>query len=117
MSALRLTVRAVRYCSLLCVALQLRAWSLAGLPADQHSIENAVILTHSRRRPLMIDPQGQVTASQATLVDTRECVADCVSQACRFIKNFGKDTSNSPNGLDVVRQVISLLVLRDYQWT
>lgn len=32
---------------------------LAGLPADGFSIDNAIILSKSRRWPLMIDPQGQ----------------------------------------------------------
>jgi dynein heavy chain len=30
-----------------------------GLPFDNFSIENALILYNSRRWPLMIDPQGQ----------------------------------------------------------
>ena len=32
---------------------------LAGLPTDEFSIDNAIILAKSRRWPLMIDPQGQ----------------------------------------------------------
>lgn len=39
---------------------QLRAWGIAGLPSDTHSIENAIIMANSRRRPVCVDPQGQV---------------------------------------------------------
>ncbi|CAF5028300.1 unnamed protein product, partial [Rotaria magnacalcarata] len=37
----------------------IRAWNIAGLPSDSFSIENGIILSNSRRWPLMIDPQGQ----------------------------------------------------------
>ncbi len=40
--------------------LQMRSWTVAGLPADNHSIENGIIMAHSRRWPLLVDPQGQV---------------------------------------------------------
>lgn len=39
--------------------IKIRAWNLAGLPLDEFSTENALILFTSRRWPLMIDPQGQ----------------------------------------------------------
>lgn len=39
-------------------AMQIRAWSLCGLPFDNFSVENAIIVTNARRYPLMIDPQG-----------------------------------------------------------
>ena len=38
---------------------QTRAWTIAGLPTDAVSIENAIIMHKARRWPLMIDPQGQ----------------------------------------------------------
>ena len=63
---------------------QVRLWALAGLPTDNHSIENAIIMTNSRRWPLLVDPQGQ---------------------ANRFVKSMGKDSALAPNGIDVVRQV------------
>lgn len=35
----------------------IRQWSVAGLPNDNLSIENGIIMFKSRRWPLMIDPQ------------------------------------------------------------
>ncbi|KAJ3308630.1 Dynein heavy chain 3, axonemal [Boothiomyces sp. JEL0838] len=39
--------------------IQIRAWSLAGLPNDTFSRDNGIIATTARRWPLFIDPQGQ----------------------------------------------------------
>ncbi len=38
---------------------QIGEWALEGLPSDNHSIENAIMITRSTKWPLMIDPQGQ----------------------------------------------------------
>eukprot|EP00941_MAST-03F_sp_MAST-3F-sp1_P004511 g4511.t1 len=39
--------------------IQTQAWQICGLPADDFSTDNAVIVKNSQRWPLMIDPQGQ----------------------------------------------------------
>ncbi|RUS89800.1 hypothetical protein EGW08_002412, partial [Elysia chlorotica] len=38
---------------------KIRAWNIAGLPVDTFSVDNGIIVSKSRRWPLMIDPQGQ----------------------------------------------------------
>ena len=58
---------------------QVRAWSIAGLPSDSHSVENGIIMAKARRWPLLIDPQGQ---------------------ANQYIKNMGKEAEN---GMDILR--------------
>lgn len=39
--------------------MEIRSWSLCGLPSDNFSVENGIIVTNARRYPLMIDPQGE----------------------------------------------------------
>ena len=38
---------------------KIRSWQIAGLPKDNLSVENGIIVQYSRRWPLFIDPQGQ----------------------------------------------------------
>jgi len=38
---------------------KIRAWNIDGLPSDNFSVENAIIIQNSRRWPLFIDPQLQ----------------------------------------------------------
>lgn len=40
---------------------EIRQWNTDGLPRDNVSTENAVLVTRGRRWPLMIDPQEQVS--------------------------------------------------------
>ena len=40
-------------------AYEIRQWNSEGLPRDNVSTENAIMVTRSRRWPLMIDPQDQ----------------------------------------------------------
>jgi len=58
----------------------IRAWGIAGLPSDNLSVENGIIMFGSKRWPLMIDPQNQ---------------------ANKFIKNLGK--INPENQLEIVK--------------
>ncbi|XP_022247843.1 dynein heavy chain 7, axonemal-like [Limulus polyphemus] len=37
----------------------IRTWTIAGLPTDNFSIENGIMISNARRWPLLIDPQGQ----------------------------------------------------------
>ena len=41
---------------------ELREWKLQGLPPDQFSVENSLVVKHTRRWPLLTDPQGQASA-------------------------------------------------------
>ncbi|KAL3130871.1 hypothetical protein ABBQ38_000200 [Trebouxia sp. C0009 RCD-2024] len=43
----------------LATPMSIREWSLQGLPSDSVSMDNAILVTHGRRWPLMIDPQCQ----------------------------------------------------------
>ena len=38
---------------------KIREWTIDGLPNDSFSIDNAIVMSKSRRWPLIIDPQGQ----------------------------------------------------------
>lgn len=66
--------------SLLEDPVKIKIWTAATLPNDTLSIENAIIMFKSRRWPLMIDPQNQ---------------------ANKFIRNLGKDESES--SLDIFK--------------
>lgn len=36
----------------------IRQWNICGLPVDNYSVENGIIVKNAKRWPLMIDPQG-----------------------------------------------------------
>ncbi|KAJ4452163.1 hypothetical protein ANN_03681, partial [Periplaneta americana] len=72
-------------------AVLIRQWQLDGLPRDFLSTENAVLVMHSKRWPLFIDPQGQ---------------------ANRWIRNMGKDagiTIAKLSDRDLTRQLESCI--------
>jgi hypothetical protein len=64
----------------------MRSWSINGLPADNLSMENGIILTKARRWGLMIDPQAQ---------------------ANRWIKTMFKDNLDivKPTNKDLIRRI------------
>ena len=61
---------------------KMRSWNIAGLPTDDHSSENGIIMGRSRRWSLLMDPQGQ---------------------ANKYIKNMGNDPNFSTNSLDTTK--------------
>ncbi|XP_024940673.1 dynein heavy chain 1, axonemal [Cephus cinctus] len=65
-------------------AVEIRKWQMDGLPRDSLSVENAVLVTNSKRWPLFIDPQGQ---------------------ANKWIRNMGKTS-----GLSIVKMTDKDLV-------
>ena len=56
--------KSVQNAALICqsFASQVRDWRLWGLPADDVSVDNAILVSKGKRWPLMIDPQGQANA-------------------------------------------------------
>ena len=49
---------------------KIRSWQIAGLPRDNLSVENGVIVQFSQRWPLFIDPQGQSNKWVKSMVST-----------------------------------------------
>ena len=41
--------------------IEIQKWLNKGLPHDKHSVENATLIKHCRRWPLLIDPQEQAS--------------------------------------------------------
>lgn len=39
--------------------IKIRQWAISGLPSDDFSVDNGIVVSNGRRWPLMIDPQGQ----------------------------------------------------------
>eukprot|EP00998_Keelungia_sp_KM082_P000856 NODE_10_length_4254_cov_122.132542_g9_i0.p1 GENE.NODE_10_length_4254_cov_122.132542_g9_i0~~NODE_10_length_4254_cov_122.132542_g9_i0.p1 ORF type:complete len:1396 (+),score=542.74 NODE_10_length_4254_cov_122.132542_g9_i0:376-4188(+) len=38
---------------------QITDWNIEGLPTDDHSVQNGIMITRSQKYPLLVDPQGQ----------------------------------------------------------
>lgn len=51
-------------------AVRIEGWTEAGLPRDSFSIDNAVMVYHQKKWPLLIDPQGQVCCLAELLTAT-----------------------------------------------
>lgn len=60
-------------------SVKIQTWNIAGLPKDDTSTENGIIIDKSRRWPLMIDPQNQ---------------------ANKYIKNMGRENAE---GIDILK--------------
>jgi dynein heavy chain len=84
--------------------IQIRAWTSAGLPSDHLSVQNAIILSKSRRFPLMIDPQLQANRwiknlekEKLTVVNLNQNkYLDTIIRAVQFgmpvlLENIGQD--------------------------
>ena len=64
---------------------KIRSWQIAGLPRDNLSIENGVIVQFSQRWPFFIAPQGQANKWIKTFVSTPglsrgRFVPDCLTR-------------------------------------
>lgn len=60
---------------------KIQAWNIFGLPKDDTSIENGIIIDKSRRWTLMIDPQSQANKYIKTMGKEREEGTDVVKQS------------------------------------
>ncbi|CDI77652.1 hypothetical protein EPH_0029460 [Eimeria praecox] len=92
-------------------------WNLQGLPADELSVENAIIVTRSDRYPLLVDPQGQAhnwikKKEEKSMKGSRQCITTatdprfkdkvefCLSEGLPIlIENLG---DNVPEVLDPI---------------
>ncbi|CAK9054035.1 Dynein axonemal heavy chain 2 (Axonemal beta dynein heavy chain 2) (Ciliary dynein heavy chain 2) [Durusdinium trenchii] len=60
------------FASFLAKPTEVREWNLQKLPADDFSTENGVLVTKSRRFPLMIDPQSQANTWVRKMEESRQ---------------------------------------------
>eukprot|EP00762_Andalucia_godoyi_P000483 ANDGO_03248.mRNA.1 Dynein gamma chain len=71
---------------------QIGEWNLEGLPTDDHSVQNGIMVTRSSKWPLLVDPQGQglawlkrreasneVVVVELTYKHFRNVLEDCIT--------------------------------------
>eukprot|EP00658_Telonema_sp_P-2_P083320 TRINITY_DN8993_c0_g2_i1.p1 TRINITY_DN8993_c0_g2~~TRINITY_DN8993_c0_g2_i1.p1 ORF type:complete len:4024 (-),score=1669.66 TRINITY_DN8993_c0_g2_i1:145-12216(-) len=68
-------------------------WRLEGLPADTHSVQNAIMITTSTKWPLMIDPQGQALQWIRRRTEINGCKVSQQSDK-RFIHQLQEQLAN-----------------------
>lgn len=61
---------------------EIRQWNAEGLPRDNVSTENGILVTGGRRWPLMIDPQDQVIFPKQVLRAFSKCKETRVKRNC-----------------------------------
>ena len=98
-------------------AVKIRDWTIAKLPNDSFSIDNAIMMENSSRWPLMIDPQGQAN-QWVRLMEERagndlKIVKQNQSSFVRTIEmaiQFGKPVllENVPEEIDPVLETVLL---------
>ena len=82
-----------------------RDWNIQGLPTDNYSTENAVIVSRCRRWPLLIDPQGQASKWVRKMENEKLSVIDLK------MKDFLRVLENAvSNGLPVLLQDIQEVI-------
>mmetsp|Transcript_18885 Transcript_18885/g.22437 ORF Transcript_18885/g.22437 Transcript_18885/m.22437 type:complete len:4042 (-) Transcript_18885:161-12286(-) len=87
------------FVTLLADPVVVRQWNLQGLPADDFSTENGVIVTRGSRWPLMVDPQGQANKW------VRKMEGDQLSVIDLKMKDFLRSVENGISfGLPVLLQ-------------
>lgn len=67
--------------------IKIREWGIAGLPSDPFSVDNGIIVSHSRRWPLMIDPQSQANKWVKNMEKDNKLVILKLSDA-DFVRNM-----------------------------
>ena len=80
---------------------KIRDWNIAGLPVDSFSVDNGIIVTNSRRWPLLIDPQGMFICVEYVHICMLLIISyyfTYVGQANKWIKNMER-----PNKLSVIK--------------